>query len=201
MSTIRDAKGGTSLLVALRIVFFADLWPGCSRICASPQHQTDPFQVSFMAEVPKGAICVALQLVRKLRMFLLTFDEGTKRRADFGAKSFGKRGTCYEIGAVVQEESDQFWLPTQQDIRKRNRGKFGAALQKKLYKFEMPFRNGAARASFFASWPTSLCASNSTKLWNPWSNAIWRGVLLNSAGTRRDLGELIHRSISYSLPF
>jgi len=86
---------------------------------------------------------LVLQFVRKLRMLLLAFDEGANRRANSGPESFRKRRTRYEIGVVVQEESNQSRLPTEQPVRKRNRAKFCAVSQEKLHKLEMPLRNSA----------------------------------------------------------
>src|SRR5262245_11547824 len=80
-----------------------------------PHQQAHPLQVVMEAKVAKRSICLLLKLRSDSNESFSALSPRTKRRSDLFAKGNCKRRVSYEVSTVIDEVTNDGWLPDSQD--------------------------------------------------------------------------------------
>ena len=82
-------------------------------------------------------------------MIPFAFHERAKRSPDLGSECLGKRRAGDEVRSTFEEKPTYGRVPSEQDVRERNRGHFCAVVHEKFDEFEISFGNSVHQRIVF----------------------------------------------------
>jgi hypothetical protein len=104
--------------------------------------------------MPQSAVGLGLERIGELGVSLLVVDERTERTLHPILERDKERVACHGIGAAVKEELNQRSIPSEQNIRQRNRMNAGAVLNEHLDHVQTPGLHRLRKGSvlYFLPW-------------------------------------------------